>query len=29
MDLLAYGNFNDERQIVDFLNEDIAGGQVG
>ncbi len=27
--LLAYGNFNDEQQIADFLNEDIAGELVG
>lgn len=27
--LLAYGNYNDERQIADFLNEDIAGEHVG
>lgn len=23
--LLAYGNFEDERQIIDFINDDIAG----
>jgi L-asparaginase len=23
--LLAYGNFNDEKQIMDFINDDIAG----
>jgi len=23
--LLAYGNFDDERQIIDFINDDIAG----
>lgn len=26
--ILAYGNFNDERQIIDFINRDIAGEHV-
>ncbi len=26
--LLAYGNFNDEREIIDFLNDDIAGEHI-
>ncbi|NOT11933.1 MAG: asparaginase [Methylococcaceae bacterium] len=26
--LLAYGNFNDEQEILDFLNEDFAGEHV-
>ena len=26
--ILAYGNFNDEQQIIDFINRDIAGEHV-
>ena len=26
--MLAYGNFTDKRQIMDFINTDIAGEHV-
>ena len=26
--LLAYGNYNDDREIIDFLNNDIAGEHI-